>query len=96
MALSWIESIFNFFGHGPAVKQPSSSVVEVSKAPEKVLTEIEQLIKKFDPRTDMIVISNSRYASLTEGERSWLDSLKNRVFYFTDSTLVNIAIVRAR
>jgi hypothetical protein len=70
------------------VKTPS-----VYTAPKKEPTEIEKMIQQFNPRRDMIVMSYARRDKLTPGEKDWLDSLGNRVHYFTGNTLVNSAIV---
>ncbi len=100
MALSWIERIQHFFSGAPTKEDdwetwPTS---EEAKGPVEVkpeLTEIEKIHAKFNPRTDMIVLSAEKAGSLSDDERNWLNSLGNRVYYFADDSLVNIAIVKS-
>ncbi len=103
MALSWIERIQYFFGKEP--KYPTwADVPHVPKKVEPVVpevvkpepTEFEKIYAKFNPRTDMIVMSRCKTGGMSEDEIKWLDSLGNRVYYFDTSFPVNMALISSR
>lgn len=93
MALSWMERIQHFF------KKPEYTLREITledvAAAKPEPTEFEKIYAKFNLKSDMIVLSKTMAASLKDDEKQWLDSLGNRVYYFTENTLVNIAIVKS-
>lgn len=85
---------------GPPQRQFRKITLEEVNAIEVVevkpeLTEIEKIHAKFNPKTDMIVMSSERAGHLTDDERNWLSSLGNSVYYFDDDSLVNIAIIKS-
>lgn len=106
MALSWIERIQHFFTAPPKYatwetigkRLDAAKIADALVTPEPVkpeLTEFEKIYTKFNLKTDMIVLSAEKAGSLSDDERAWLNSLGNRVYYFADDSLVNIAIIKS-
>lgn len=106
MALSWIERLQTFVGLKPKYAtwesigkrldaEAKATETPPVEEPKPEPTEFEKVYAKFNPKTDMIVMSATRAGSLSQDERNWLNSLGNRVYYFDDDVLKNMAIVRS-
>lgn len=77
-------------------KEETKPVAQV-KTPEAAPWTIEYIRKHFDARTDLLAISASAESKLSEVDRAWLSSQKQkkRVIEFDGDSLVNMAIIRA-
>lgn len=72
----------------------SSKPYQKEEAPAKPLTEFERARKNFTVK-DLVVISEEKYKSLEPNDKAWIDSLGNKVYFFKDATLTNIALIRS-
>lgn len=101
MSVSWMERIKSFFGYeAPAAKNHSMTEVLQSYIPgipevKPELSEFDKIKAKFNPATDMIVMSYDKSATLNSDQLEWLNSLGKRVYYFDTDLLINTAIIRS-
>jgi hypothetical protein len=94
--VKWVNKIRSFFvAQEKPVTVVQESVVEQVQIKAKEPTDFEKLKTKFNPQTDLLVISEDQVNSLSENEKQWIIDLGNKVICFPDKYLINMALVRA-
>jgi len=71
------------------------SVPEPTSEPVVVLSEFEKAKAKFNVNTDILVISQGKVKELAIEDKIWLAAQGDKIFYFVEDSLINIAVVRA-
>lgn len=101
--MKWLENLIEKFKGRPSqteqnlenVNRGFFNGIDTPVEETKKETDFEVAKRKFNPSTDLLVISHVAASMLPKEDQDWLETMGNKIVYFGADSLINVAIVRA-